>query len=398
MQFSQSSYSIVEACISLPVTITRTGDTSGPTTVEYLTTDGTATRTKDFNFAAARLSFAPFETSKTINVLINDDAKVEGTEELTISLSNAAGGNLGTPATATIQILDNNPESTTNVIDNAATFVCQQYHDFLNRDPEAGPDGVFGTADDSLQFYLNLINNYLNTPPCTPSDIECVKIIRGIASANFLRSPEFQRKGNYVMFMSMVSLGQRPATAAELSDPSKIDRPPYIEFITDLISISDPNDDAVTQEAKKVAFTDEWMLRPETQARYPSPPTMSQAQFVQKLLDTAGVTIGNQNQLVQDLNNGTKTRAQVLRDIVESPEVQAKFYQQAFVTMEYFGYLHREPEDCHDQNNWTGGVSTNCGYIFHNNRFNLPFDPADVENIMVRGFIESPEYRQRFGP
>ncbi|HEY3026764.1 MAG TPA: Ig-like domain-containing protein, partial [Pyrinomonadaceae bacterium] len=209
VQFSQSSYSIVEACTSLPVTITRSGDISGTATVEYQTADGTATRTMDYNFAAGRLSFAPFETSKTIYLLINDDAKIEGTEELTISLSNPSGGTLGTPSTATIQILDNNPESTTNVIDNYPTFICQQYHDFLNRDPEPGPDGVFATADDALQFYLNIINNYLNTAPCTPGDIECNKVIRGVESANFLRSPEFQRKGNYVMFLYMVSIGQR---------------------------------------------------------------------------------------------------------------------------------------------------------------------------------------------
>jgi hypothetical protein len=117
------------------------------------------------------------------------------------------------------------------------------------------------------------------------------------------------------------------------------------------------------------------------------------------LLDTAGVTISDQSTLVQDLNNGTKTRAQVLRAIVESPQVNAKFYQQAFVTMEYFGYLRRDPEDCHNPQHWDKNDPNQCGYIFHNNRFNTPgANPDLIENIIVRGFIESPEYRQRFGP
>ncbi len=119
---------------------------------------------------------------------------------------------------------------------------------------------------------------------------------------------------------------------------------------------------------------------------------------MQKLLDTAGVSIPNQSQLVAELNAGSKTRAQVLRIIAESFEVNAKYYRQAFVTMEYFGYLRRDPEDCHNSQNWTGNDPNQCGFIFHNNRFNLGIDQADVENVIVRGFIESSEYRRRFGP
>jgi len=278
-------------------------------------------------------------------------------------------------------------------------FIQQQYIDFLRRFPDPGPDGVFGTADDSLKYYLDLINTYLNASPCTPSNTECVKVIRGIESTNFFRSPEFQRKGNYVMFLYMVSIGQRPVTPAELAtknDPNLNDRPHYSEFMTDLQSISTPNDDPALTETKKAALADAWMLRAQIQALYPAAPTMTNAQFVQKLLDTAGVTNSNQSQLVTDLNSAAKTRAQVLRIIAESPEVNTKFYKQAFVTMEYLGYLRRDPEDCHNPANWTNNDVNQCGYIFHNNRFNLGFDPSDVENVIVRGFIESPEYIGRF--
>ncbi|HEX8491831.1 MAG TPA: hypothetical protein VF658_03235 [Pyrinomonadaceae bacterium] len=242
-------------------------------------------------------------------------------------------------------------------------FIQQQYIDFLRRFPE--PDG--------LQFYLNILNG------CHPSDVECIKYTRGALSANFFRSPEFQRKGSYVMYLYMVSLGQRPSTDAELADPTKntFQRPTYTEFMADLQSISDPNDQGT--EAKKVTLTNAWMQRAEIQAKYGS---LSNAAFVQKLLDTAGVTITNQSALVADLNAGTKTRAQVLRAIAESPEVNAKFYKQAFVTMQYFGYLRRNPDL--------------SGYVFHNNRFKLTADQAFLENTMVRGFIESPEYKNRF--
>lgn len=256
-------------------------------------------------------------------------------------------------------------------------FVSQQYIDFLKRFPE--PDG--------LNFYLNTLNP--NTICAPAMDIECVKTLRGIVAANFFRSPEFQRKGSYVMFLYMVSLGQRPQTVAELGDSSKIDRPHYAEFMTDLAAISTPNDDPALTEQKKNQLADAWMLRPEVLAKYPA--SMTNATFVQTLLNTAGVTNPNQAQLVADLNAATKTRAQVLRIIAESTQVSDKFYKPAFVTMEYFGFLRRDPEVC------VGSPDpANCGYIFHNARFNLAIDPAVIENVIVRGFMESPEYLNRF--
>ncbi|MFL6229123.1 MAG: hypothetical protein ACJ741_10120, partial [Pyrinomonadaceae bacterium] len=88
--------------------------------------------------------------------------------------------------------------------------------------------------------------------------------------------------------------------------------------------------------------------------------------------------------------------AELLQAVAESAEVNEKFYKQAFVTMEYFGYLRRDPEDCHLPQNWFGSDPSGCGYIFHNNRFQLVADKDFLENTIVRGFIESPEYIGRF--
>jgi len=252
-------------------------------------------------------------------------------------------------------------------------FIQQQYIDFLRRFPE--PAG--------LQFYLDILNG------CHPSDIECIKFTRGALSANFFRSPEFQRKGSYVMYLYMITLGQRPATVAELNDSTKVDRPHYPEFMSDLATISTPNDDAVLTEQKKNELSVAWLQRAEVAARFPA--SLSNAAFVQKLVDTAGVNLSNQTALVNDLNGGQKTRAQVLRAVAESPEVDEKFYKQAFVTMEYFGYLRRDPEVCVGSPN-----PSQCGYIFHNERFKLTADKDFLENTIVRGFIESPEYINRF--
>ena len=63
--------------------------------------------------------------------------------------------------------------------------------------------------------------------------------------------------------------------------------------------------------------------------------------FVQKLETIAGVTLANESTLIANLNNGSQTRAQVLRAVAESSEVTAKFYIQNFVTMQYMGHLRR---------------------------------------------------------
>lgn len=253
-------------------------------------------------------------------------------------------------------------------------FVTMLYNDTLRRFPEAA----------GLQFYVDILNG------CgAATNVECIKYTRGALAANFFRSPEFGRKGNYIMFMYMSSIGQRPHTVAELTDPTKVDRPHYTEFFADLGTISTPDDDPVLTETKKAAFAEAWMQRPEIMTKYPT--SMTPTAFVDAILTLAGVTIPNRDQLISDLTGGTKTRGQVLRIIAESPEMNTKFFKQSFVTMEYFGFLRRDPEPCVGSPN-----PSQCGYIFHNDRFNLVSDEDFLENTIVRGFIESPEYINRF--
>jgi hypothetical protein len=250
-------------------------------------------------------------------------------------------------------------------------FVQQQYIDFLRRFPDAS----------GMQFYLNILNG------CQPTDTQCILYTRGAVSGNFFRSPEFQQKGLFVMYLYMVSIGQRAATVAQLSDPTKVERPHYTEFLADLTSISDTTQDLDTLKNALVA---NWLQRAEIQQKYGS---LSNTQFVQTLEQTAGVTVSTESSLIAGLNNGSQTRAQVLRSIVESPEVNNAYNSQAFVTMEYFGYLRRDPEVCKGSSD-----PANCGYIYQNNRFTqlAGGDPNILQNFIIRGFIESPEYINRF--
>ena len=105
--------------------------------------------------------------------------------------------------------------------------------------------------------------------------------------------------------------------------------------------------------------------------------------YVDRLLQTAGTQLTGavtRDSLVQDIRSGSKTRAEALRAIVESPEVDQKEYNGAFVAMQYFGYLRRDP-DQDGYNSWLQVINLN---------------PADYR-AMVNGFSNSVEYKLRFG-
>ena len=78
----------------------------------------------------------------------------------------------------------------------------------------------------------------------------------------------------------------------------------------------------------------------------------------------------------------TETRATVLRKIAEAEELRSREFNAAFVTMEYFGYLRRDPDT--------------AGFNFWLNKLNS-FNGDFVGSEMVKAFITSTEYRQRFG-
>ena len=85
---------------------------SGTVTVDYATTDGTATAGSDYTATSGTLTFAAGETEKTVSVPVLDDAHDEGSETLTLTLSNASGAHIedGT-ATGTINNSDHMPKA-----------------------------------------------------------------------------------------------------------------------------------------------------------------------------------------------------------------------------------------------------------------------------------------------
>ena len=108
LQFSAGSYSLAENGGSLTVTVTRTGGSAGAVSVNFATSNGTATAGSDYTATSGTLNFAAGETGKTFTVPVLDDTAVEGNEAVTLTLSSPTGGaTLGSPASATFTILDN---------------------------------------------------------------------------------------------------------------------------------------------------------------------------------------------------------------------------------------------------------------------------------------------------
>src|SRR5437588_3670494 len=191
----------------LTLSVTRFGDTSGTATVDYATSDsagsqncnvinGIASSRCDYSSALGTLKFAAGETSKTISILIVNDAYVEGPETFNLTLSNPTGASLGSQATATVTINDNDATTGANPIDQAGFFVTEHYYDFLNRLPDAS----------GLTFWTNEITS-------CGTDQACIALKHINVSAAFFLSIEFQQTGYLVERMYKAAYGDAIGTS-----------------------------------------------------------------------------------------------------------------------------------------------------------------------------------------
>ena len=232
-------------------------------------------------------------------------------------------------------------------------FVRQQYLDFLGRMPDS-----FG-----FPIWLSTLAN------CPAGDISCDRVH---VSEQFVRSAEFQQRGYFTFRFYPVSF---PGTAG--IDPSGFGRKPtFAEFLPDLRSVSGFLD-ANQLEAAKVAFVNSFMARPAFVARYNS---LDNTQYVDTLLNTAGVTSSNRLAMINGLNNSTLTRAVVLRQIVESTEVANKYHNESVVVMQYFGYLRRDPDALYL--NWLAVLDANPSDSRHGRGFPRVYRvPSEVRRV-----------------
>src|SRR4030095_1530123 len=132
-QFGNPSFSVDEGSHFATVTVTRTGNTTGPATVDLSNLDDSAIQKSDYTLALCRIEFGAGETSKSVKILIVDDAFVDPSESFKVALSNATGGFLpGGPNPVPVTISDNDPITVLplpNPLGDAQFFVRQHYAD-----------------------------------------------------------------------------------------------------------------------------------------------------------------------------------------------------------------------------------------------------------------------------
>ena len=279
---------------------------------------------------------------------------------LTIALTAASALGQSQPAAPTLKIVTDNPNLPSDLyygtnkikplrvrpgtnrritIDDHDFFIQQHFIDFLSRLPDAT----------SFTQRLNALKN------CAPGNMSCDRIA---ASQSFFNSDEFQGRGLLVYKLFMTSFARKPN---------------YREFFSYVRQIT-PHQTAQQFEASKVAFINNWSTKPAFRVRYDQ---LTPAAYVDALCAAAKVTVANRNALINDLQAGRKTRAQVLRAIAESTEVNNRYYNEAYVVMGYFGYYRRNPDN---------------QAIQIINQLNTTHDYRATTN----GFLSSPLYRARF--
>ncbi len=375
------------------IVVNRAGDTSAAVNVDYATSDGIAQLVPcatanglasarcDFTSALGTLRFAAGEATKSFVLLINQDNFVEGPESLTLTLSNPTGGAVfgvpGSTLSTSLTIFDDTTEPAPNPIDDADSFVRQHYHDFLNREADQA----------GLAFWTNQINS------CGP-DAQCIELKRINVSAAFYLSIEFQETGYLVERMYKVSYGNALGTSV-IGGFHQFPVPivGLHEFLPDTQELSHGVVVGTTGweqvlENNKRTFIDRFVQRSRFLTAFPT--TMTASQFVDKLNTNAGGVLlpDERIQLINELSTGARTRAQVVRTIAEDSDLVTAEKNRAFVLMQYFGYLRRNPNDNPDPNH--------TGYEFWLNKLNQ-FAGNFVNAEMVKAFIVSGEYRQRFG-
>jgi photosystem II stability/assembly factor-like uncharacterized protein len=374
--FASLTVAGAEAAGRARLTVNRTS-AAGAASVDYATSDGTATERGDYTTARGTLSFAPGETSKTLDVLVSNDRFQEPAETFNVTLSNPSNVALapaGRVAAVTITSDDTSPGLSPVKWEafDSAFFVRQHYLDFLSREPDAA----------GLNHWKNQIDE-------CGANAACLEARRINVSASFFLAIEFQETGYLVYKTHKAAFGDLAG------------KPVPVTFLT-MLSESRQLGEGVEVgigdwfnklEANKRAYFDRLAVSPAFLARYPS--SLDPGPYVAALNANAGgpLSQAEHDQLANDLVAGNKTRAQVLRAVAEDADLHAAQLNRAFVLMQYFGYLRRDP----DAVGFDGQPDpTFEGFHFWLRKLN---DNGGnfVNAEMVKSFIISIEYGQRFG-
>ncbi len=124
LRFDSASYNQDENASShlVNIVVVRTGGNQGTVTVQYSFSGGTAVIGNDYTPLNGTLTFNNKQTSQKLTLTIADDTIADGNKTILMKLFNATNGAvLGTPSTATINLIDNETTQTSSSSGNAGS-------------------------------------------------------------------------------------------------------------------------------------------------------------------------------------------------------------------------------------------------------------------------------------
>jgi len=284
-----------------------------------------------------------------------------------------AVGNAGVNAVSVL--INTSPNPNPNLIDEARFFVTQHYRDFLNREPDA----------DGLAFWTNEITE-------CGTDADCIEAKRVNVSAAFFVSIEFQETGYLVYRIYKASYGNLSGAPVPIKLSQFL---PDTQEIGQNVIVNQPSWEQLLENNTQ-AFTADFVQRSRFISAFPT--SMTPSEFVDKLFANADMTPAAAERVdaINEFGTATATddiaaRARALRRVAENLIFAQQEFNKACVLMQYFGYLRRNPNDPPEL------TLDFQGYNFWLNKLNQ-FNGNFVNAEMVKAFIVSNEYRQRFGP
>ncbi len=269
--------------------------------------------------------------------------------------------------------------------DNTDYFVHQHYVDFLAREPDAG----------GFDFWANQITSCGTNQPC-------VEVKRINTSAAFYLSIEFQQTAYLVERLYKTAYGD--AVGASTSGGAHQLQVPMVRLSELLMDSEQINTGVVvlqpgweaTLDNNKQSFVSQFIQRSRFQSAFPA--SMSPPDFIDQLNQNAGnvLTPSERVMLIGSFGGATDSnnavaRAQALRQVAENQNLYSSEFNRAFVLMQYVGYLRRNPDDAPE------ATRDYTGYDFWLTKLNN-FHGNYIDAEMVKAFITSIEYRQRFTP
>jgi hypothetical protein len=269
-------------------------------------------------------------------------------------------------------------------IDDTDFFTQEQYIDFLSRMPDQA----------GFNFWMAQITG-------CGGNAQCIEVQRINVSGSFFLSIEFKETGYLVERTYKSAFGNANVSSSLGGSPHTIVAPivRFNEFIPDVkqigqgVIVLQQGWEAVL-ESNKVAYFNAFVQRSAFTSAYPT--SLTPAAFVDSLFPHAGVTPSGSERsaAINEFGGAADTsnvaaRAKALRDVAENASLAQAEFNRAFVLMQYFGYLRRNPNDAPEAS------LDYAGYEFWLAKLNSA-NGNFIQAEMVKAFLSSIEYRDRF--